>query len=256
LPMLIGNFAVLPLITTIHTPIFEYLSLGAENRFPCDNHRFVMVSKSLRRTWNSIIEGAEVVYNGIDIRKWRFNADPEGDYLFWYGRICKEKGTHLAIEAAIKSQHKLILAGPISNDDYFNEYVSPLLTAGNIEYAGHLHQAQINDLLCNASAFLFTSTWSEPYGLTLAESLSCGTPVVAFDSGAAKEILTQDCGTIVEQGCLYKFIKAIYRTKKLNRHYCRLRAVNFCSHELMVDAYVRIYNEISCDDEYMKESKL
>lgn len=64
-------------------------------------------------------------------------------------------------------------------------------------YVGHVTKDEINNYLCQATAMLFTSTWDEPYGLTLAESLACGTPVIGFDAGASAEIITSETGVIV-----------------------------------------------------------
>lgn len=54
---------------------------------------------------------------------------------------------------------------------------------------------------------LFTSIWDEPYGLTLAESLACGTPVIGFDVGASAEIVTPNTGAIGAKEDKDAFIK-------------------------------------------------
>ena len=88
---------------------------------------------------------------------------------------------------------------------------------------------------------LFTSTWDEPYGLTLAESLACGTPVIGFDVGASAEIVTPSTGIIVAKEDKEAFIKAFSEIKHISRQACRERALQFCSVSAMVEGYLALY---------------
>jgi len=244
IPILIGNGLNTPMITSIHTPQFDFLRLAANEVKDNCTQTFTMVSKSLAKTWNSIIPNAKVVHNGINLAMWNFVAEPSGNYLFWYGRICPEKGTDLAINAAIKCGHNIKLAGPISNREYFESNVAPLLAFDNVEYLGHLPQVELNPILGNAIALLFTSTWDEPYGLTLAESLACGTPVVALKGGATSEILTKETGIIIPKDNILFLGEAIASAQRLNRECCRIRAEEFCSHQVMVRKYLSLYDSL------------
>lgn len=244
MPILMGSSLHIPMITTIHTPEFPYLQFGALGVKGTNRQTFTMVSESLARTWARFIPTATVVHNGIDLSQWAYIEKPEGDYLFWYGRICPEKGTEEAIKAAIASDNSLVLAGPISNCAYFDKKIAPLLDHKCIDYIGHKTQKELVPLLGNAKALVFTSTWEEPYGLTLAESLACGTPVIAFAGGATGEILTDKTGMIVPKLDIGALVAAIHSLSKIDREDCRKRAVNFCSHERMVDGYLAIYDRL------------
>lgn len=164
------------------------------------------------------------------------------------------KGTHLAMEYCKAAGKRLVIAGPKSNEDYFNQYVAPLLaedgkvskengTPALFDYVGHLSKAKINDYLGNATALLFTSTWDEPYGLTLAESLACGTPVIGFDVGASAEIVTPDSGIIVAKMDKEAFVQAFADINTISRQACRNHAEQFCSVAAMVDGYVQLYKQ-------------
>lgn len=240
IPILMGNQERVPFITTLHTPPFPFLRLGAFGILDRSCQKFTMVSKSLADTWREFIPESQVVHNGIDIGKWTFNSETTEDYLFWYGRVCPEKGTDLAIRAAIKSGSRIVLAGPNCNEGYFDEIVRPLLQNPNVSYVGHRTQDQIIPLLSNAKATLFTSTWEEPFGLTLTESLACGTPVLAFEGGATREILTSDTGVIVAKNDVAALARAVGRIATLSRNACRQRALKF-SHEVMVECYLGLY---------------
>ena len=250
IPILMGNALRIPMLTSIHTPKFAYLRMGAHGVRKNERQTFTMVSKSLAATWEDLIPTAKVVNNGIDLSNWKPTADPTLDYVVWCGRICPEKGTDLAIKSALRAGIPIKLAGPISNQEYYDAKVSPLVSNIGVEYLGHMEQNQLEPLFGNALAMLFTSTWEEPYGLTLAESLACGTPVVAFDGGATREILTDETGIIVPKYDVDGLADAILNSVSINRSACRTRAENFCSHHVMVDDYLEIYDELLERKEY------
>lgn len=158
-------------------------------------------------------------------RKWKYTEKVEKEFettAFWSGRMCIEKAPHHAIQAALKAGIKLTLAGQMSDEKYFKEHVQPLLDnhKENINYVGHISQNQINEYLCNSAVSFFTSTWEEPYGLVLAESLACGTPVIAYNIGAAPEILTSKTGILVEPNNIEELAKAFKTASKLSRKDC------------------------------------
>ena len=41
----------------------------------------------------------------------------------------------------------------------------------------------------NAKALLFPILWEEPFGMVIIESMSCGTPVIAYNRGSVSEIV-------------------------------------------------------------------
>ena len=250
IPIMMGNALRIPMVTSIHTPKFPNLRLGAHGVRENERQTFTMVSKSLATTWKSIIPSSKIVYNGIDLSNWVPVAEPSLKYVLWCGRICPEKGTDLAIKAALKAGVPIKLAGPVSNRDYFDNRVAPLLSNNDVDYIGHRSQDQLEPLFGNALAMLFTSTWEEPYGLTLAESLACGTPVIAFEGGATREILTERTGIVVPKYDINSMADAILKVKSIERSACRRRAENFCSHELMVDGYLQLYDQILEQSEY------
>ena len=252
IPIMMGNAIDVPMLTSIHTPPFTYLQIGAYAVRKAVDQTFTMVSSSLAETWSHIVPNAEVVHNGIDLSMWDFVPTDRREYLFWYGRICPEKGTHLAIEAARWAGMEIRLAGPISNRDYYDEKVMPLLHYKNIKYLGHLSQKELVPMLGNATAMLFTSTWEEPYGLTLAESLACGTPVIAFDGGATREILSRRTGIIVPMEDTVAMSEAIGEIGSIERADCRERAEKRCSHQVMVQNYLDLYDGLLERREYLK----
>ena len=73
-------------------------------------------------------------------------------------------------------------------------------SGADVEYLGHLRTDELGALFGGSAATLVTPVWDEPYGLVAAESLACGTPVVAFDRGGLPEFVTDEVGRVVDGG--------------------------------------------------------
>jgi len=65
-----------------------------------------------------------------------------------------------------------------------------------VEFLGSLKNAAVRQQMQNADLFCFPSllspNWTEQFGFALVEAMAHGLPVVAFDSGAIREICGQD----------------------------------------------------------------
>ncbi|SLJ84696.1 glycosyltransferase [Psychrobacter sp. DAB_AL43B] len=254
IPMMTGQAFGARFFTTFHTPIFPQLRLALLTLRHGTSTQFTAISTHQQRLFSEFVP-SHVVYNGIDVESFIANTEPtdslineHSEVYFWYGRICPEKGTHLAMQYCMEAGKKLIIAGPKSNEDYFNKQVAPLLSQDRkngeqklFDYIGHVTKDEINQHLVQATAMLFTSTWDEPYGLILAESLACGTPVIGFDVGASAEIVTPSTGIIVAKEDKEAFIKGFSKIKHISRQACRKRALQFCSVSAMVEGYVALY---------------
>ena len=255
IPMMTGQAFGERFFTTFHTPIFPQLRLALLTLRHGTKTQFTSISQHQQQLFSEFVP-SQVVYNGIDVASFIANIDAdtandtnsEDDSFFWYGRICPEKGTHLAMQYCMEAGKKLIIAGPKSNEAYFDEYVAPLLAedctrnaSPLFDYVGHVTKDEVNRYLCQATAMLFTSTWDEPYGLILAESLACGTPVIGFNVGASAEIVTPETGIIVPKEDKAAFIRGFSEIKHISRQACRKRAVAFCSVSAMVEGYLALY---------------
>ncbi len=253
-PMLTGQALGARFWTTFHTPIFAHLRVALLTLQQGTNAQFTSVSQFQQQLFNEFVPST-VVYNGIDVDSFNANTTKvDEECYFWFGRICPEKGTHLAMQYCLQANKKLMIAGPKSNVAYFDNEVAPLLKqdsvsqkaktnggAGLLTYLGHLSKHEVNQQLTQATAVLFTSTWEEPYGLTLAESLACGCPIIGFDVGASREIVTHQTGVIVPKLDAQAFIQAFETVQTLSRADCRARAAAFCDVTTMVDGYVQGY---------------
>jgi len=120
LPPLLAGSLRCPMVTTLHTPPYKSLRWGGRYSRAA-NHRFVSISQHLHGVWEPYIGKHTVVHNGIDFASWPFSAAATPGMAVWYGRFTPEKGAEFAIAAAKAAGFGLTLAGPVYDQDYFND---------------------------------------------------------------------------------------------------------------------------------------
>ena len=69
------------------------------------------------------------------------------------------------------------------DEEYFTEKIQPPLRDPLVEFVGAIGEAQKEEFLGNACAYLFPINWPEPFGITMIEAMACGTPVIAMSRG-------------------------------------------------------------------------
>ncbi|NGP06134.1 glycosyltransferase [Rhodococcus sp. 14C212] len=230
-----------PMLTTLHTPPTPWLesALAVPGGGPA---HFAAVSRHTAAAWaHAVAAPITVVPNGVDLATWPPGSG--GPSLIWFGRLVPEKGAHLAIEAARRAGTHVRLAGPVSDEDYFTRHIAPHLGDG-VTYLGHLPQQELATAVGRSAATLVTPQWDEPYGLVVAESLACGTPVVAFARGGIPEVLDRRSGRLVAPGDVAALAAAVPHAVRLSRRDARRRAETFCSERTMVDSYLGLYRRL------------
>jgi glycosyltransferase involved in cell wall biosynthesis len=235
LPTAMARLLPVPMVITLHTPPTPWLE-SAIQAGPCPA-AFTAVSADTAMAWGHLVQ-ATVIPNGVDLELWREGSG--GDRFVWTGRLVREKGPDLAIEACRLAGLPLDLIGPISDSEYFRAEIAPRL-GGDIQYLGHLSHAEMAEYVGAAAATLVTPRWDEPYGLVAAESLACGTPVAGFAKGGLTEIVDPSCGVLVPAADLAALGAAAVRAAGLSRRAARHRAETTCSVDRMIDGYVRLY---------------
>jgi glycosyltransferase involved in cell wall biosynthesis len=236
LPLTYSGLIKTPLITTIHGFSSERI-IPVYQKYNYRGH-YVSISDANR---HPDLDYLATVYNGLDTSN--FSGNPEaGDYLLFFGRIHPDKGTSEAIQIALKSQRKLIIAGIIQDENYFNEKVKPFLSE-DIEFIGSAGPEKRNELLRGAYALLHPINFDEPFGLSVAEAMLCGTPVIAFNRGSMPELIKhEETGFLVSN--VEDAVNAVANTHSINRAYCAEWATQQFSKEKMVEDYLALYHQI------------
>ncbi|MFO7999742.1 MAG: glycosyltransferase family 4 protein [Marinilabilia sp.] len=234
LPLTYTGLISTPMVTTIHgfsspriVPVYKRYN---------SNNFYVSISHSDR---NPELEYVATVYNGIDARDFTLNETPE-DYLLYFGRIHHDKGTREAIEIARKSGKRLVIAGIIQDREYFDKHVAPHVDNRNVVFEGSAGPEKRDRLLKNAKALLHPINFEEPFGLSVAEAMFCGTPVIAFNKGSMPELI-KDGATGFLVHSVDEAVSKVPELENIDRRYCRDWAANHFSCDKMVDDYVQVY---------------
>ncbi len=187
---------------------------------------------------------AGMVHNGILLEDYNLVADKE-DYCLYLGRISRTKGVHVAIDAALASGHRLVIAGAptiASERDYFEAEVRPRLCE-RVQWVGEVGGRAKRDLLAGARCLLFPLQWNEPFGLVLLEALACGTPVVSLRAGSVAEVVTDGIsGFVCEHPS--ELPEAIARVSSLRPEACRAAVAGSFTASKMVAGYEDLYRAI------------
>ena len=225
-----------PILQTLHhSPTAPEVALWS--RYP--EAPFVAVSKAQARLVADLNVVA-IIHHAVDTVAFAFRPHPE-DYLLFLGRFTEGKGVLQAIEAAQRTDMRLILAA--AENEYYRDVVAPLVDQRQIVYAGEVEHAAKVTLLGGARGLLYPVQAGEPFGLVLAEAMSCGTPVAALDRGAVREIVDDGItGGVFDS--LDALVNGLPGVLALDRAQVRARAVERFSPDRMVDAYVDVYSQL------------
>jgi glycosyltransferase involved in cell wall biosynthesis len=236
LPLTYSRLCGAPMVTTIHGFSSERI-IPVYKKYNESTH-YVSISDSDR---HPDLDYLATVYNGLKLADFTFNPLPQ-DYLLFFGRIHPDKGTAEAIEIALKSNKRLLIAGLVQDEHYYNERVKPLLNE-QIVYVGNADAEKRQELLGNALALLHPIRFNEPFGLSVAEAMLCGTPVIAFNRGSMPELIRDgETGFLV--GGVEDAVEAVQMLPGIDRKSCNLWASSQFSQEKMVDDYLACYESV------------
>jgi glycosyltransferase involved in cell wall biosynthesis len=225
-----------PIVQTLHhSPSRAEVALWA--RYP--EAPFVAISNEQKL----LLEGANVVgtvLHGIDTDSFTFRETPD-DYLLFLGRFTKGKGVLQAIEVAKRLPMKLVLAA--AEDDYYRQEIAPHVDGTQIIYYGEADFAAKIRLFGGARALVYPVQAREPFGLVLAEAMACGTPAVALDLGAVREVVDEGVTGMIFSD-LGEMVDNLPKVFSLDRRRVRERAVERFGVERMVNEYIAVYERI------------
>ena len=244
-PLHMASTLPMPMISMLHVMPFIPMVNGFRHAVVAKNHKVIAISESIKQQWLKVFPQMQsrVIYNGIDTRIWQYRNLSKNGRAIWFGRIHPDKGTHLAIEAAIKARMPIDICGPIQDQAYFDQKILPLLDKHKnaVSYYGALTNEELSKKVSKASVCVCTPCWEEPFGLVVAESLSCGTPIAGFKRGALPEIIDRRTGVLVEPNNTDALAIAMQRAKLIFPYDCLQSAQQHFTIERMTDQYVNFY---------------
>jgi glycosyltransferase involved in cell wall biosynthesis len=169
----------------------------------------------------------------------------EPTYLAFLGRISPEKGVDRAIHIAERCGLPLKIAAKVdaADRDYFEEEIRPLLAKPHVDYVGEISDAEKAGFLSGAIALIVPIDWPEPFGLVMIEAMACGAPVVAFNRGAAPEVIEDGVtGFIVEDEI--SAVGAVRQLSRLSRSRIRKQFEERFTSRRMARDYLSLYREL------------
>jgi glycosyltransferase involved in cell wall biosynthesis len=236
-PLAFSRLVDTPVVTTIHGFSSERI-LPAFKAYE-DRVHYVAISDADRRP---DLRYAATIHHGIRIEDFVFDVHGSDDLLF-FGRIHPDKGAAEAIAAARGSGRRLVMAGIVQDRDYYNEQVAPALNDGLVVYRGPVGGAARAKALGSARALLHLINFEEPFGLSVAEALASGTPVIASNRGSMPELIDHGVtGFLVNS--VDEAVEAIGRIGEINRAACRAAVSARFTVDRMADRYLELYRSL------------
>lgn len=234
LPLTFSGLVRTPMLTTVHgfsservVPVYEKYN---------GKSYYVSISDSDRHPG---LDYVATVHHGIPLEEFTFRRG-RGEYLLFFGRIHPDKGAAEAIEVARRAGRRLVIAGIIQDQDYFRREVEPWVDGDRVRYVGSVGPAERDEILGGADALAHLINFNEPFGLSMIESMACGTPVIARRRGSVPEVVRhRETGFIVDD--LDEAVAAVGSLGEISRERARRHVEENFSHKRMVENYIRVY---------------
>ena len=206
----------LPLVATIHAT--EY---GRNNGLHNDNQRYIsdvewwltyeawrviVCSSYMERELGGFFQLPEdkitVIPNGVNAEdfstglgpKRTKHSPPNGEkYIFFIGRLVREKGVQVLLDAAPKilgrfPEARFIVAGTGPYEEHLRARTRERGLEHRVYFAGYVNDQIRNRLFQQSKVAVFPSLY-EPFGIVALEAMAAGTPVVVSDTGGLREIV-------------------------------------------------------------------
>ncbi|TCR63477.1 glycosyltransferase family 4 protein [Bosea sp. BK604] len=236
-PLTFSRLVATPMVTTIHGFSSDRI-LPAFKAYE-DRVHYVAISAADR---HPDLRYAATIHHGLRLEDFPF--DPEGsEDLLFFGRIHPDKGAAEAIAAAGRAGRRLVMAGIVQDQDYYDAQVAPALDGHSVIYRGPVGGEARTRALGSARALLHLVNFEEPFGLSVVEALACGTPVIASRRGSMPELIEHGVtGFLVDS--LDEAVAAIGRIGEIDRAACRAAITARFTVEHMADQYLQLYHSI------------
>lgn len=232
-----------PVVHTLHGPFTPATAAF----YARHGHKAALVSIS-RAQLSSAPPGLSAVGtipNPIDLRTWPLREQKD-DFLLWVGRMTPEKGPQRAIAAAKAAGLPLVLAGVIQpgQQAFYEQEVAPLIDGEAVRFVGEIEGSFKSSLFSRARGLLMPIRWAEPFGMVMVEAMACGTPVIAFPEGAARELVVEGkTGFLV--GDEQAMAAAVTHLPSIAPRVCRQWVAEHCDVDAVAAAYERTYRSVS-----------
>ena len=225
-------------LSSVRLVMFKHNALHSKHDFYHNFQRgfvdaFICVSRLVYKLQTDTLSALEkekyyLIYNGINTK--RFNKYKEfknhDKYILGYaGRIASDKGIEIIIEALsmLKDKYNDLYLHIAGTDEkgYINvlrKLIGKLNIQDKVVFLGHIDDME--KFYRSIDVLVAPSVVKESFGLVLCEAIYCGLPVIATNSGAQREIITQkQYGIVIDNlnaDSLAEAISETYKNKERN----------------------------------------
>lgn len=124
-----------------------------------------------------------VIPNSVDVID-NYKSQGDGTYVAFCGRLSREKGVDLIIEAARRNTHIPFKLAGASRDKELIANLPP-----NVELTGYLSGHALSDFYAGARFFVMASRCYEGFAMAILEAAAYSKPMIAPDHGGFSEII-------------------------------------------------------------------
>jgi glycosyltransferase involved in cell wall biosynthesis len=235
----VGAELGIPLVYTLHHERDEALS-----QIYADHPQVWYVAISRRQMQLEIpLPRMSVIHHGLSPDLYPPSTVDEG-YAVHIGRFAPEKGTHLAIEAALAAGTRIVVAGRCHDKPgdkrHYEQHIAPHFGNPRVHYVGEADHPRKLALLRGARSLLCPIRWEEPFGLIAVEAMLVGTPVIGFRRGSFPEIIDEGVtGFLVDD--VRQMAEVLRNLRGFDRAACTARARERFSADRLAADYERLF---------------
>lgn len=195
-----------------HLRAFDVASASRPDLYVANSHYVA------RRIWKTYRRPAAVVHPPVDVSRFRVDADHDGYYVTC-SRLVPYKRVDLLVDAFREMPDRELLV--IGDGPEFERLVRR--APSNVRMLGRQPEEALQHYLRRARAFVFAAR--EDFGIAPVEAQACGTPVVAFGQGGAREtVLDGVTGVFFDEQTTAAVVHAVERLERMAVEPERVRA--------------------------------
>ncbi len=207
--------------------IWDVVSSNRVDSFIANSH---YIAERIKKTYR---RESTVINPPVNISRFQLQTEKE-EFYFAASRQVPYKRIDLIVEAfKHMPDKKLIVLGDGPEHKKIKALASP-----NVQILGYQPDAVMVDYMRRAKAFIFAA--QEDFGILPVEAQACGTPVIAYGRGGAREtVLDKRTGLLFDEQTVPSLLSAIERFERLQEKFnssdIRRHAMSFSNDRFRAD---------------------